>query len=70
MEHDDHLADAVALVQAVREHDAEGLTAILRNCDGAMAALRLAECFAVVMEENEVPPESFRSWAARTVSRR
>jgi hypothetical protein len=67
-EHDDHLADGLALIQAIREHDAAGLKAILRNCDGARVALRLSELFAAVMDEHDVPPESFREWAARTVS--
>jgi predicted benzoate:H+ symporter BenE len=66
-EHDDHLADALALIQAVREHDAAGLRALLANMDGAMTALRLAELFAAVMNEHDVSPEEFRRWAARTV---
>jgi hypothetical protein len=68
-DYDDHLADGLALIQAVREHDAAGLRALLANMDGARVALRLSELFAAVMNEHDVPPEDFRRWAVRTVSR-
>jgi AICAR transformylase/IMP cyclohydrolase PurH len=68
-EHDDHLADALAAVECVRRDDTEGLTAVLRHCNACGVTVTLAKLFAVVMNEHDVPPDSFRDWAHRAVTR-
>lgn len=65
----DDLADAVALTQAIRADDTEGVAAILRNCNSYATCITLAKLLAVAAEEGQASPDHLRSWAASAVRR-
>ncbi len=74
-EHDDHLADAVALVIAAGGDDREGFGAVARNCDQGAVTVVLAKLLAELAADNAAghgacgEPECFRAWASEAITR-
>lgn len=66
-EHDDHLADAVALTEIAGTGDEAAARALLRHMNATAVAVRLARLLSEVVSENGqgrvVPPEFFRDFA-------
>lgn len=72
-EHDDHVADAIALVECTGRDDLAGAGAILRNCEHGPVTAVLAKLLAEVINDNAagrvVCAECFRSWAIESITR-
>jgi hypothetical protein len=73
-DHDDVLADAVAMVEAAGwREDAEGFGAVVRNMDAGRTAVILAKLLAELLADNGdgygVCPECFRAWSASAIER-
>jgi hypothetical protein len=67
---DDDVADAVALVAAVRADDVEAVAMLLPNVSLAGVAVTLARLLAVAADEGSATPGHFRAWAAQAATRR
>jgi hypothetical protein len=70
LEHDDDVADAVALTAAVRADDAEAVAAVLPNANLLNVCLVLARLLAVAADEGSAGPEHLRAWAEQAAGRR
>jgi hypothetical protein len=71
-EHDDSLADALALVEAAGNDDSLGFGCVVRNCSSGTVVV-LAKLLAELLSDNAdgygVCPGCLRSWAAAAVER-
>ena len=63
---DNDLADACALVNAVRGSDIPGIVAVAKHMNAQQVALTLSKMLAEACPER-MTPERFRAWAARVV---
>jgi hypothetical protein len=64
----DSTRDAIAMVLAVRDGDAEGQNAIAANMDAGSVTIALARLLAAVLAELEVPSGHFRMWSQQEMS--
>lgn len=62
-EHNDALADAVALVETMRAGDVEGVSAVVANMAAYEVALTLAIQWVALLDEMQVPMAKYRLWA-------
>ena len=69
MEHDDALADALALVQAVREDRTGDIAVLLRHCTVYEVAVTLAKLLAEAADESGATPGHLRTWGQQAVRR-
>jgi len=60
----DAFADSVALVERLRGEDREGCSVILRNADHGLTTIVLAKLLAESLDDFEVAPGWFRTWAS------
>lgn len=72
-EHDDVLADAIALVETVLSDNTAGFGAVVRNADHPRVTVILSKLLAELLIDNDQGygccSECFRSWALRAVER-
>jgi hypothetical protein len=68
-EHDDNLADAVALVTAVRAGESEGAAVIMASANWHGVCTALARLCADFLNEESVPDRQWRAWAAQQARR-
>lgn len=66
-DHDDDLADALALVEAMRREDTEGFAAILKNMNSYGVVVALGKMLQVAADEVNATPEFFRRWGAQAM---
>ena len=60
--HDDDLADALALVAAVRADRTDHIAVLLRHTNPYAVCVTLAKLLAVAADESDASPEHMRTW--------
>lgn len=65
----DEVLDAVALVQAVRDGDDDGILAIVGNADREGVCLALARLVAEAADEQQASAGHLRAWAFQALNR-
>jgi hypothetical protein len=68
-EHDDSIADALALVHAVREEETGDVAVLLRHANMYATGLVMAKLLAELLDEQEVCTEHWRIWAEQAARR-
>jgi hypothetical protein len=68
-ERDESVLDAIGIIEATRVPDREALSFLFHEADHPGVIAALAKLLAEVLDEQNIPPEAFRSWAIQAAGR-